>query len=258
MPRSVSTVETDVGGQGEGSGARPDFRLRLFEGFHMEHHGCPVTQQPAAGRLIAFLCIRGRRSRAEIVGTLWPETLEDKAQARLRTLLWRLHRIAPGLLSGRDTLAIGPAVDTDVANFQTLAWRLVEGGHRRAADRPDAAALPSPSCVLVGELLPGWYDDWVIFERERLRQLQLHALEALAVRLTAQRRHGEAVEAGLAAVRMDPLRESATRVLIEAFLAESNVAEAMRHFQAFRLQLADELGLTPTADLERLVYRSSS
>jgi hypothetical protein len=58
-----------------------------------------------------------------------------------------------------------------------------------------------------GELLPGWYDDWVMFERERLRQLQLHALETMAHRLAKEHRYADAVDVALAAVRLEPLRE---------------------------------------------------
>ena len=67
------------------------------------------------------------------------------------------------------------------------------------------------------DLLPGWYDDWVVFERERLRQRLLHALEMLSLRLVRQGRFGEAVEAALL-VHAEPLRESDLGVRPEAEL----------------------------------------
>jgi len=67
------------------------------------------------------------------------------------------------------------------------------------------AAVP----VLSADLLPDWYDDWVLLEAEDWRQLRLHALEALAGRLIALGRWGEAANAAGAAVRAEPLRESA-------------------------------------------------
>ena len=63
-------------------------------------------------------------------------------------------------------------------------------------------------------MLPACYDDWVLVQRDRFRQLRLHALEALCERLTASGRYGEAIDAGLAAVCAEPLRESSHRVLI--------------------------------------------
>src|SRR4029450_13229953 len=91
---------------------------------------------------------------------------------------------------------------------------------------PNGSSLPA--LTVMGELLPGWYEDWVLFERERLRQLQMHALEAIAGRLTAERGFAGGIGGGRAAVRLEPLRESATRALIAAHLAENNVVEAVR------------------------------
>jgi DNA-binding SARP family transcriptional activator len=113
--------------------------------------------------------------------------------------------------------------------------------------------LVAPGVALQGELLPGWYDDWVLLERERLRQLRMHALEVLAERLLAAGRHGEAIEAAYAAVRGEPLRESAHRVLVRAHLAEGNVAEAVRAHGSFCRMLDEELGVAPTAQMQELL-----
>lgn len=68
-----------------------------------------------------------------------------------------------------------------------------------------------------GELLPDWDEAWLIRERERMRHLRLHALEALSERLVAQRRFGEAVQAAHHAIRGEPLRESSYRALMRAW-----------------------------------------
>jgi len=234
----------DAGAPREG----PRFQVRLLAGFHLEQDGQTLRTPHSVRRLIAFLGVRGRSSRAEIAGTLWPDVPEARAHASLRTALWRLHRLtgAP-LVVGRDALALTSAADVDVQAFVAAA--------RHALDRSDGALNGTSTAALdvMGELLPGWYDDWILFERERLRQLQLHALEAIAQRLTKAQRYAEAIEAALAAVRLEPLRESAIRTLIAAHLAEHNVVEAVRRFESFRDGLTNELGVGPTPDLERLV-----
>lgn len=223
------------------------YRLRLLDGFHLEHDGRPLRTPLSVRRVVAFLGVHGRTGRAEMAGTLWPEVPEHNAHASLRTVLWRLNRLgATPLIAGQDTLALTPAVHVDVRQFVTAARRIL------TQDAPPGAAT-MPLLGATGELLPGWYEDWVLFERERLRQLRMHALEALAGRLTAARRHAEAIEAALAAVRLEPLRESATRALITAHLAENNVVEAVRQFETFRAVLSTELGVQPTAELQRLV-----
>ena len=68
--------------------------------------------------------------------------------------------------------------------------------------------------ALSTDLLPDWYDDWVVIENEAWRQLRLHALEVLETRLAESGRMGEAIHAAVAVVNMEPLRESAQATLI--------------------------------------------
>jgi DNA-binding SARP family transcriptional activator len=105
----------------------------------------------------------------------------------------------------------------------------------------------------LGELLPAWYDDWVLLERERLRQLRLHALEVLADKLVCERRYGEAVQAAYAAVRTEPLRESAHRAVVRVHMTEGNIVEAARAYAAYRDMLDHELGVAPTTQMEELM-----
>jgi DNA-binding SARP family transcriptional activator len=220
------------------------FRLNLLGGFRLESGGHTVAVPQSARRLLALLGVRGRCARSETAGTLWPGSDEDRARANLRTVLWRLHRLTPEpLVAGDDQLTLGPGVGTDVAALVATAGRVHSGAFA------DLDGVP----VTTAELLPGWYDDWVLAERERLRQVQLYALEALAAGLTAQGRFSDATQAALAAVHLEPLRESATRALIAVHLAEHNINEAVRRLDLFRTTLGRELGVRPTPELERLV-----
>jgi DNA-binding SARP family transcriptional activator len=67
-----------------------------------------------------------------------------------------------------------------------------------------------------------------------------------------------AIEAGLAAVRADPLRESAHRVLIEAHLLEGNRCEALRQFRAYEALMRAQLGLAPSATIVALIERATA
>jgi DNA-binding SARP family transcriptional activator len=123
---------------------------------------------------------------------------------------------------------------------------LVEGGDPPAS----ATALE----LLQHDLLPSWYDDWVLFERERLRQLRIHALETLAATLTRKARFAEAIDAALHAICAEPLRESAHRRLIEAHLAEGNVSEAITQYERYRALLDEALGVPPSPGLRALLH----
>ena len=104
-----------------------------------------------------------------------------------------------------------------------------------------------------GTLLPGWYDDWALEEREQLHQLRLRALEALADRLLD---HGEldaALQAAMGAVQLEPLRESAHRALIRVHLKDGNHVEAVRVYRAFKERLSDELGISVSHQIVDLI-----
>ncbi len=227
-------------------------RVALLDGFSLEiGDGRSVTSVDdlprGAQRLVAHLSLTGRPARGAIAGLLWPDVPEEHAHGSLRSALWRLQKVVPGLveISG-GALGLASGVRVDVREFASWAQKVLDPAAR-------ADDLVTPDVALQGELLPGWYDDWVLLERERLRQLRMHALEVLAERLVCAGRHGEAIEAAYAAVRGEPLRESAHRVLIRAHLAEGNVAEAMRAYESFCRMLIEELGVYPTAQMQELI-----
>jgi hypothetical protein len=67
-------------------------------------------------------------------------------------------------------------------------------------------------------------------------------------------RYGDAVQAAYAAVRLEPLRESAQRAVVRVHLAEGHVSEAVRVHESFRAMLADEIGAVPSSRMRRLVH----
>ncbi|MFI9429102.1 BTAD domain-containing putative transcriptional regulator [Streptomyces achromogenes] len=98
----------------------------------------------------------------------------------------------------------------------------------------------------------------MLFERERLRQLRLHALDALAHRLPQEGKHALALEAALTSVRSEPLRESGHRAVVAAQLAAGDVDEAVRHYDAFRRLLREELGVPPSPLFMRMLPAAPS
>lgn len=187
-----------------------------------------------------------------IAGVLWPEVPTSRANANLRAGLWRLPEPCRLVVdqSAQDLRLAD--ITVDLRDATALAQRLLDRTqHFAEGDLGSAARME-----LSADLLPTWYDDdWVLVERERFYQLRLHALEALCDRLITDGRYGEAIDAGLAAVTAEPLRESAHRVLIKAHLAEGNHGEAHRQYQLCRHILRDELGVEPSNALRALVSK---
>ncbi len=145
-----------------------------------------------------------------VAGILWPEATDARACACLRSALARLGHVRGHLLRVTVTeLSLGQAVCVDLREAQACAQRLLVGdGPLSRADRCGHSEE-----LLALELLPGWYEDWVLLQAEAWRQYRLHALEALSARLSGEDCHARAVSAALTAVSADPLRESARSVL---------------------------------------------
>lgn len=227
-------------------------QLRLLGSWELLCDGDSVPVTPSEQRMIAVLALRGSQPRARLAGTLWPDTEESRALANMRSTLWRLRRNAPRLVDpSRYELGLAPDVHVDLHELTATARQVLAARGSGAHETPD----PPSQQVLVqaGELLPGWYDEWVLFERERIHQLRLHALEVLVEYLVCSERYAEAVDAALAAVAAEPFRESAQRTLVQAHLAEGNESEALRIFEYYRKVLQHELGLEPSRDFRELV-----
>jgi DNA-binding SARP family transcriptional activator len=227
--------------------------VQLLGGFDLRRGDDVVTVPLAVQRVVAFLALHVRPlSRAHVAGALWMDSPEERAAASLRSALWRLGLSGCQMIrADRDVLLLSPDVSVDHREAVTRAQRLLGWPRTTVPSAPDDDHLDW--LALSAELLPGWYDDWVILERERFNQLRLHALEALCERLTGEERFGAAVEAGHAAVAADPLRESAHRVLISAYLAEGNRADAIHQYLRYRRLCRTEFGCEPSARMTVLV-----
>jgi SARP family transcriptional regulator, regulator of embCAB operon len=229
-----------------------DLMVALLGGFSLLWGGRVLGVPRASQRLLAFLALHGRQvTRATVAGTLWPDTSERHAYSNLRSALSRLESTAhKALTASKLDLGLAEGVTVDVRLARALAHRLLDPAVTPNQSELGAAAVAS----LSADLLPDWYDDWVLVEAEDWRQLRLHALEALAGRLIAAGRWGEAAGAASAAVRAEPLRESAHAALIQLHLAEGNQSEAVREFTRYRALLNAELGLEPTLPLRQLIW----
>jgi DNA-binding SARP family transcriptional activator len=230
-----------------GSPHAPAAQLTLLGGFELRLHGAAVELPHSAERLISFLALHRRElMRVFVAGSLWIDASESQANSSLRSVLWRLGARVPVVRATSTHVSLASWIEVDVARTTALVRRM-----------QDDDAPPHPADLLAvsdaGELLPDWYDEWLIVERERIRQRRLHSLETACVRLTAAGRHGEAIEAGLAAVAVEPLRESGHAVVIQAHLAEGNLVEASRQYEQLRDLLREHLGTQPSRRVRMLL-----
>jgi DNA-binding SARP family transcriptional activator len=222
----------------------PALRLMLLGGFTLTRGTREINLPMSAQRLVAFLALRTRAlSRAYLAGVLWPDRSAERSLADLRTALWRAnHSDAPVVAAAGMRLCLRPDIEVDVRALMELGRATADCAARSAVTQ-----LAGMSWFeLSFDLLPDWCDDWLVEDREGVRQLRLHALELLTAEHSQSGQHAEAIQAALTAVRLEPLRETAHAALIRAHLAEGNRSEALRQFHRCRDLLARELCVEPS------------
>src|SRR5581483_6090581 len=178
-------------------------QVRLFGQFDLRVDGKPVTIPSRAGQsLFAFLVLTAGTAhrREKLAGTLWSDTSDENARRNLRQELWRIRKALAAqsslstqyLLADEITVAFNPNVEywLDTAQLE------------RSSNAESASELMSQLSLYRGELLPGFYDDWVVLERERLYALFEQRMErTLDCARTVARTSVSRIDAGIQRAR---------------------------------------------------------
>lgn len=237
-----------IGSQDVGGPADAPAVLTLTDSFELAVDGRRLPVPHSVERLLAYLALaQASVLRTKLAGILWYDTPEERAASNLRTALWRLHKASAPLVCGEsDRLTLSRDVSVDANELFDLTHRLIRG-----ADNADLSRAPllASRC----ELLPDWDEFWVVAERERFRLLRLQALESAASTLLDQRRPGDALVVALAAVRSEPLRESAWRLVVRVHLHQGNLAEAVHAYNEYRSMMHEELRMAPSRLMQELI-----
>ncbi len=221
--------------------------LRLLGDFRLFVAGGEVLLPLSSRRVIAYLAIcpgRGEAlNRNELAEHLWVDLPRQRAYAILRTAIWRIRQANDRcLLVGRQRIQLGPAVQVDFHESMSAAQRLLSGDEGPEVDDTVLSRLRS-------DLLPGWEDDWLLLERERIHQIRILALEALARKLCRLGHIVPALNAAYSAIASEPLRESARAVLVDLQLVQGNIVEACKQVEEYSRLLWLEMKLHPSEAL---------
>ncbi|HEU5265960.1 MAG TPA: BTAD domain-containing putative transcriptional regulator, partial [Jatrophihabitans sp.] len=228
--------------------------IKLFGTPEFRSRGTPIVLPSArAQNLLAYLALRHGtpQRRDHLAFLLWPDSTEKQARTNLRHVVHTLRASIPDadhyLRATPQTLAWdGSWVDVSVFE-QTLA--------SSDGDVADVAALRAATDLYAGDLLQGWYDDWVEPERERLRRRALVAHEQLVSLLTDTGEFDDAIDYAERARTLDPLAETTYRSLMRLYDARGDRARALRVYHEGVATLEENLGVEPSAET-RAIYES--
>lgn len=223
-------------------GPPPEIALHVLGRFALIVNGISLELPIQVQKVLAFLALHaGPQPRDRVAEQVWPDADLRHCRGSLRTVLWRVRQLGPDVVSAaRGSIALGSCVRVDLDEGCAVLRDILDG---RPVDSERAVLLLSQ------RLLPDGDDAWARLEQERVQQMYVHGLETLSRRLTADGQYAYALQAARAACRMEPLRESAQRAVIEVHLAEGNRAQARRVYQDFRNLLLEEMGIEPSAQL---------
>jgi DNA-binding SARP family transcriptional activator len=226
--------------------------LGLIRDFDLRVDGAKIPTPLSSQRLISLVALHDQPvRRSKISGTLWLDSPEDRATANLRSALWRTPSPAGVdiLLADATHLQLNPVVEVDFRATVARAQAILD------ATTPAIAAIDVARelCSLGDDLLPGWYDDWLLMEREKFHHLRLQALDEVGEALYAAGRLADALQVALASVQTEPLRETSHRLAVRVHMKQGNIAEAIRQYRGYAQLLADELGAAPSPEMLSLI-----
>jgi SARP family transcriptional regulator, regulator of embCAB operon len=224
--------------------AAKTWQLQLIGGWCLRSGGRDVKVGLRQQRLIAALALLGSQPRPFLSGLLWPESSERQASGSLRAAVWTISQQLPGLLvSDNARLELAESVQVDLSGFLLDA----------TGPKPGMAMGNRRDMLARAELLPGWYDDWVLKEQEQFQRRRLTALATMAENMLARGETAGALEAAWAALRIDPLHGTAMRLLLRAQLQDGNHAGVLSAYRDFSLRMRNEFGARLPADITAIV-----
>jgi DNA-binding SARP family transcriptional activator len=218
--------------------------------------------------LLAFLVIHCHRTypRDILTALFWGDQSEERARNCLSTALWRLRSfLEPSGVVAKGTYLLTTSDGEvgfnresdhwlDMANFEEEVSRVLHRPIQRI--RPEEVTdLTKALTLYTGELLEGFYDDWALRERERMRAMNLKTLTMLLGYWRDTSAYDEGIACGQRILELDSLREEIHRELIRLYLAKGRRAEAIRQYQVCTSILQEELGVSPMEETQALYYQ---
>jgi DNA-binding SARP family transcriptional activator/tetratricopeptide (TPR) repeat protein len=243
------------------SQANMDLHIQLLGGFDISFEGSPVSgfHQPRLQTLLAYILLNRQalHPRSSIAFLFWPDSSDKQARTNLRRLLHTLRRALPqserflALTTETIQWRNDGSFLLDLAQFEDHLQQAAAAGtpeHRQAALQKAVSAYG-------GDFLPGFHDEWILAERERLRSLYADALTQLAALYEAERDYRAAVDVARRLLHLDMMQESTYRLLMQLHLFNNDRAAALAIYHRCTTVLNEELGVEPSPLTEELYLR---
>jgi DNA-binding SARP family transcriptional activator len=235
-------------------------RVRLFEKLSIERgeHTVGGIGAGKAQELFCYLMLYRDRPhpRETLACLLWGDSSAAQSKKYLRQTLWQLQaalsaRSEPidgrAVLVEPDWIYLNPHEDLwlDVAVFEQ-AFTHLQGVPGRELEPGAVRAVQDAVSLYRGDLLEGWYQDWCLFERERLQEMFLVMLDKLMGYCEAHQEHEAGLTYGMRILRYDRAHERTHRRLMRLHYLAGDRTSALRQYERCTKALDEELGVRPS------------
>jgi DNA-binding SARP family transcriptional activator len=224
--------------------------IRLLGRFYVQLDGeeVQIRSRPAQS-LLAYLALTAGTAhrREQLAGLFWPDSTEANARSNLRHALWRLRQ---ALAAGGECLL---ADDLTIAFDSTAEfWLDTAVLDKKLPEQPSLDDLLAAVSAYEGELLPGFYDEWAILERERLEAVHDQKMALLLERLIQARRWSDVLEWGERWIALGHVPESAYRALMLAHAGLGDLSSVGAVYKRCVETLQQELDVEPSRQTQAL------
>ncbi|MCI0521020.1 MAG: hypothetical protein L0Z70_12305 [Chloroflexi bacterium] len=212
-----------------------------------------------AAELFCYLLLhRERPHPREMLATLlWKNQPAAQAKKYLRQALWHLQACLSGLAALQvedEWMQIRPQADLwlDVDILQA-AYMQAQGTPGSQLSAAQAERLEQAAALYRGDLLEGWYQDWCLFERDRLQNEYLMMLDKLVSYYAARQEYEKGLAHGEAILKRDRAHERAHYQMMRLYMQAGNRTAALRQYERCAVALWEELGVQPSRKTQAMV-----
>jgi DNA-binding SARP family transcriptional activator len=244
----------------------PGLKVRLFGKFNIEKGNQRIEgfDSGKSQELFCYLLLNRdqHHNRETLAGILWDSNSTSQSKKYLRQALWQLQNILqddaspkeePILLIEPDWIRVNPEADLwiDVAEFEE-AYKKAHGLQGWQLDAETLQALKVAECLYNDDLLLGWYQDWSLFERERLQNMLLSILDKLMVYCEAHGEYETGINFGMRILSFDRAHERTHQSLMRLHYLSGDRTAALRQYVRCEQALKEELGVEPARRTQEL------
>jgi DNA-binding SARP family transcriptional activator len=249
-------------------------KIRLFGQVSVQRDGEPLSGLSTKTlELLCYLLLHRERghTREALAGLFWPDAPDSLSKKYLRQAIWRLssalvNPAGPARAESNQLLIVHPdwiRVNTEAEWWLDVAvFEQVYNLHR---DTPgdnltdtQAQSLEAAAVLYRGDLIETWYQDWCVYERDRLRLTYLAMLDQLMSHCESRGLYAKGIAYGQSVLRYDSARESTHRQLMRLYYRAGDRTTALRQYDRCAAALAKHFNLAASRETIDLYHQVRS